>query len=119
MRITAPRVVVRLEGIAVLVLSVMLYARSGNSWLLFAILFLGPDASILGYLRGPRLGAAAYNLLHTYVWPVVLAIIGLSTSSPLLTAIALIWSAHIGADRLLGLGLKYPAAFKETHLQRL
>jgi hypothetical protein len=33
--------------------------------------------------------------------------------------IALIWGAHIGADRMLGYGLKYPTAFKHTHLQRV
>lgn len=29
------------------------------------------------------------------------------------------WLAHIGADRLLGYGLKYPSSFKDTHLQRV
>jgi hypothetical protein len=33
--------------------------------------------------------------------------------------IALIWAAHIGMDRMLGFGLKYPTEFKETHLQRV
>ena len=33
--------------------------------------------------------------------------------------LALIWLAHIGADRLLGYGLKYPTAFTDTHLQRV
>jgi len=33
--------------------------------------------------------------------------------------LALIWLVHIGADRLLGYGLKYPTAFKDTHLQRV
>ena len=31
----------------------------------------------------------------------------------------LIWLAHIGADRALGYGLKYPTHFKDTHLQRV
>jgi Domain of unknown function (DUF4260) len=30
---------------------------------------------------------------------------------------AAIWIAHIAFDRLLGFGLKYPEAFKPTHLQ--
>jgi hypothetical protein len=30
--------------------------------------------------------------------------------------IALIWAAHIGIDRALGFGLKYPDAFRSTHL---
>jgi hypothetical protein len=31
-------------------------------------------------------------------------------------ALALIWLAHIGLDRALGYGLKYPTAFRHTHL---
>ena len=33
--------------------------------------------------------------------------------------VALIWLAHIGADRLFGYGLKYPTAFNDTHLSRV
>jgi hypothetical protein len=33
--------------------------------------------------------------------------------------VSLIWLAHIGLDRAVGYGLKYPTAFKETHLQRV
>jgi hypothetical protein len=32
---------------------------------------------------------------------------------------ALIWLAHIGLDRTLGYGLKYPTFFEDTHLQRV
>lgn len=33
--------------------------------------------------------------------------------------LALIWFAHIGMDRALGYGLKYPSGFRETHLGRI
>jgi hypothetical protein len=33
--------------------------------------------------------------------------------------IALIWLAHIGFDRALAYGLKYPVAFGDTHLGRI
>ena len=33
--------------------------------------------------------------------------------------LALIWLSHIGFDRLIGYGLKYETAFKDTHLQRV
>ncbi len=36
-----------------------------------------------------------------------------------LDRIALIWLTHIGVDRALGYGLRYPSGFKDTHLQRL
>jgi hypothetical protein len=34
-------------------------------------------------------------------------------------SLALIWLAHIGMDRMVGYGLKYPTAFKDTHLSRV
>jgi hypothetical protein len=33
--------------------------------------------------------------------------------------VASIWLAHIGLDRLVGYGLKYPSDFKDTHLGRV
>ena len=36
-----------------------------------------------------------------------------------LLAYALIWISHIGFDRLLGYGLKYPTQFRDTHLQHV
>jgi hypothetical protein len=37
----------------------------------------------------------------------------------LVLALGLIWLAHIGADRLLGYGLKYDDHFQHTHLGQL
>jgi hypothetical protein len=36
-----------------------------------------------------------------------------------LFAIAAVWAAHIGFDRMLGYGLKYSSAFSDTHLGRI
>ena len=81
---------------------------------------LAPDVSLAGYLAGPRVGAVTYNLAHTYAFPVALAAGCLLAGEPgLPVQIALIWAAHIGIDRVLGLGLKYPTAFKDTHLGRI
>ncbi len=115
----APSVLVRLEGLAALVVAVLFYAWNGGNWLLFLLLFLAPDVSILGYAAGPRVGAATYNLVHTYTIPAVVAGYGLLAKQTLVLALALIVFAHIGIDRLLGFGLKYPGGFKDTHLQRL
>lgn len=57
--------------------------------------------------------------MHTYALPIALGVAGVLGDSSLATQIALIWVAHIGMDRLLGYGLKYPTAFKDTHLQRI
>lgn len=113
----AVRTLLRVEGLTVLVLSVGAYAQwSGQSWGLFAALFLLPDLSMLGYLRGPRVGAGVYNLVHTYVGPALLGSAGLFWLGSLWLGVALIWAAHIGADRLIGYGLKLPANFQSTHL---
>ena len=105
----------RLEGLAALALGVAAYAWLGQSWWVFALLFLAPDLAMLGYLRSPRLGALTYNLGHTYAAPAVLALAGLALG-PLAYGIAAIWTAHIGFDRLLGYGLKLEAGFEQTHL---
>ena len=106
----------RLEGLALLAVSVLAYARFGEGWLLFAVLFLIPDLSFLGYLAGPRLGAWAYNLAHSLIGPLLLAAAaGLTGGDPPI-ALALIWLAHIGFGRALGYGLKSPDSFGVTHL---
>ena len=119
MRLTRPGLLLRLEGAVVFALAFWLYARTGAPWLLFVALLLVPDLSMPGYLAGNRVGAAVYNAAHTYLLPAVLAAAGVAADNPRAVAVALVWVAHIGADRVLGYGLKYPAAFKDTHLQRL
>jgi hypothetical protein len=109
----------RAEGLAVLVAALAVYFDSGYGWLLLVVLALAPDLSMAGYLGGPRAGAIAYNAAHTYVLPVALAVAGVLAGSDLAVQLALVWLAHLGADRLLGYGLKYPTEFKDTHLQRV
>jgi hypothetical protein len=108
----------RLEGLAVAVLALALYARTGASWWLLAALWLVPDLSIAGYLAGPLWGSRAYNTVHSYLLPIALACAGLWLPYRLLLPVALIWANHIGVDRLLGYGLKYPNGFGFTHLAR-
>ncbi len=114
-----PAVLLRAEGATMLVGSALLYWLHGGSWWLVALLLLAPDASMLGYLAGPRFGAAAYNAFHSYPLPAVLAAFGLLGGFPLALAVALVWFAHIGMDRTIGYGLKYPTAFGDTHLGRV
>jgi len=114
-----PRRLLQLEGLAVLVGSLALYFDAGYGWLLLVVLFLAPDLSMLGYLGGPRTGALTYDVAHTYVGPIALGLVGVLGDLDLATQLALIWLAHIGLDRLLGYGLKYPTGFKDTHLGRV
>jgi hypothetical protein len=114
-----PRIVLRLEGAALLAVATLLYAKVGESWWLFAILFLAPDLGLLGYLGGARIGAIIYNAAHTLVGPLLLAAAGLLLPAYILVQLALIWIAHIGFDRLVGYGLKYADGFVFTHLGRV
>ena len=111
--------ILRLEGLAVAAVSAALYARTGASWWLFALLWIAPDLSMLGYLAGSCRGARIYNAGHTYLLPVALALSALLLHVPVLLPPALIWINHIGVDRLMGYGLKYADGFGWTHLGRL
>lgn len=109
----------RAEGAALLGIAALLYAQTGQSWWLFAVLFLAPDLSFAGYLGGPKAGAFVYNGAHTLIGPAALGLAGLLLPNALFIALALIWAAHIGFDRMLGYGLKYAAGFGFTHLGRI
>lgn len=117
--LTRPRWILHLEGAAVLIASLFLYARGHFPWWLFAVLFLAPDLFMLGYLANAKVGAALYNLVHTYVSPVVLLLVATILTAPEVTPYGLIWLAHLGFDRMLGFGLKYPTHFRDTHLQHV
>lgn len=102
-----------------LLTAVAAYSFSGQSWTVFALLFLAPDLSMLGYLGGPRGGAVTYNLVHNQVVPLALIAIGLTSGVLLLSGYGLIWWAHIGFDRTLGYGLKSTEGFRFTHLGKI
>ena len=114
-----PTTLLRLEGAATLAVAAYLYAIASGDWILFALLLLVPDISMLGYLRGSLVGAVTYNLFHVEVLPLALAALAIYRQWPLVLAIALIWLAHIGMDRALGYGLKLTSGFRETHLGRI
>lgn len=78
-------------------------------------LFILPDVSIIAYLANARIGAIVYNAVHTYVGPLALGGYSFETGHQTLLLFALIWIAHIGLDRLLGFGLKYPTVFRTPH----
>ena len=109
----------RMEGAAFALIALWLYSFSGESWWWFLLLILAPDLSMLAYLSSPRIGAAVYNAVHTWVAPVLLWAVGWWGNSSFLIAVAFIWAAHIGIDRALGYGLKLPASFQDTHLGRI
>jgi hypothetical protein len=112
------RALLRLEGFAAFAAALAAYVYAGFSWPALALLFLAPDLSMLAYLGGPRAGAAGYNLAHSYALALVPTLAGFAGGIPAAAAGGLIWIAHIGFDRMLGYGLKYPTGFGDTHLGR-
>ena len=110
------RTTLQLEGLALMAISVALYARLGGSWQAFAIFFLAPDLSMAGYAFGKRAGAFAYNAVHSTLAPLALLAFGLASAQSTVAIAATIWLAHIGFDRALGFGLKYASGFRDTHL---
>ena len=121
--VAAPlRTVLRLEAAAVLAVGLLAYQHLDGHWGRFALLFLAPDLALFGYLAGARIGAIAYNALHSYVAPMVL--MAMATLVPALDAppwrgLVILWWCHIAFDRMVGYGLKYPTDFGDTHLGRV
>lgn len=109
-------ILLRIEAAAIAAMVLFFFSVSSGDWLLFALLFLLPDLSMLGYLAGPRIGAIVYNLAHIYAAPVAIGAAGWFGNAGILVTLALVWMAHIAIDRALGLGLKTSRGFWQTHL---
>jgi hypothetical protein len=88
--------ILRAEGLVCLLLACALYQVQGFSWMTF--------------------GLWAYNTTHSTLGAGLLALLGLGLHVPTLLQASLIWFAHIGFDRALGFGLKFPLGFRVTHL---
>ena len=103
----------------------LLFAASGayrllfpHHWLFVALLFLVPDLSLLLFVRGTNATAVTvYNVVHSYVLPLLLGIAAAQSHNVAFGEVSLIWICHISLDRMLGYGLKYPTSFKFTHMQ--
>ena len=118
-RISTQGWMLRAESLAIIVVTMALYAALDFSWLLLIALFLVPDLAMIGYLFGNRVGAAVYNIAHIYATPLTFGGLAFLVGWQLGIQLALIWVFHIAVDRLVGYGLKYADGFKETHLGRV
>jgi hypothetical protein len=117
------RFLLRAEGAALFAAAVLAFHALDISWWMFAVLFLAPDLALVFYLLGPCVGAVAYNVMHSTIGPLVLGsigwLMGFNILGTILAGCAAIWMAHVGMDRMLGLGLKYFSSFHDTHLGRI
>ena len=111
-----PRLWLRAEGLTLLATALLLYSTTHQPWWLVPAVILLPDLFMVGYIGSSRLGAAVYNVGHSYPLPALLSLAGLAGHHPFVLALGLLWLAHIGMDRLAGFGLKYDSGFPWTHL---
>ncbi len=111
-----PNFLLRLEGAIIFMLSITIYYNQGYNWTTFWSFILIPDTAFLAYLINSNIGATAYNITHSKLLPSLLAIFAISTHNVFLISLSVVWFAHVGIDRFLGYGLKYPKGFKYTHL---
>jgi hypothetical protein len=115
-----PNVILRLEGFALLIAALVAFIALKGSALLFALLLFAPDLGMLGYLANVRVGSVVYNIIHTWIIPAIILALGLWVlDNTVMAHVALVWLAHIGMDRVLGFGIKYPTFFADTHLQHV
>ena len=63
---------------------------SGASWWLYLARIIVSDVAIIGYLRGPRMGALAFSTMHTHIAPFVLAGVGLAANHSIRISVATI-----------------------------
>lgn len=113
------KILLRLEGLAILLVSVYFFSVVSGNWIAFVILFLLPDLALLAYLKDNRFGSTFYNLVHNYMTVLVVVAIGYLIGNDVVISVGLVLSSHIGLDRLVGYGLKYPIGSKTTHLQKV
>jgi hypothetical protein len=109
----------RVEALAAFVAGLVLYGWLGGSWLAVLPLLLLPDVSMVGYLRGPRLGSLSYNVVHNWALGLGVLGLGLATGATPVSILGAVLIAHVGMDRALGYGLKLSTSFQDTHLGRI
>ena len=110
------KILLKLEELFLFGLALFHFAQLDYGWGLYALFFLAPDLSMIGYLANPRLGALTYNLIHHKGLAVALYIVGYVLSTPWLMFAGVVLLGHSSLDRVFGYGLKNEDAFQNTHL---
>lgn len=107
---------VRVEEAALAVLAGFLFISLGYPWWWLVVLFVVPDASMVGYAAGPRVGAIVYNVVHHRGVAIAVILAGAVLGNPSVEAVGLLLFFHSSVDRMLGYGLKHFDSFGDTHL---
>ena len=80
------------------------------------LFFAVPDFSLLSGVVSRYAAAAVYNVAHSYVLGVGLAVVAFYISDHSVLALALAWTAHISFDR--SIGLAYPMSVQAADTGR-
>src|SRR5690606_14206311 len=110
---------VKLESVALFLLSVYLFTLLNFAWWWFPVCLLLPDLSMIGYLFGTKNGAIVYNFFHHQLLAILLYLIGIYLENEIIQFIGIILFAHSTVDRIFGYGLKYFSGFQDTHLGKI
>lgn len=108
--------ILKLEELALFLLSLWAFQLTGISWWWFVGLFFLPDIGMLGYVLGDKTGAAVYNVFHHKGIALGMYALGIYMDHSMLTIAGIILFSHASFDRIMGYGLKYNRGFKFTHL---
>jgi len=100
------KTLIKLEELALVVLSFYLFLDLDYAWWWFPVLFFLPDASMIGYLINKQVGAITYNVVHHKALAVVLYLLGSVTQWPGLQLAGLVMFGHSSFDRVLGFELQ-------------
>jgi len=100
------KTLIKLEELALVVLSFYLFLALDYVWWWFPVLFFIPDVSVIGYLINPKVGSISYNFIHHKALAVSLYLLGSLTQLPGLQLAGLVMFGHSSFDRVLGFGLQ-------------
>ncbi len=108
--------VIKLEELAMWLACVYVFYLLQVNWWWYALILLGPDISMLGYLGGNKVGGILYNLFHHKGIAIAIIILSLVMENELILYIGITLFGHSSMDRVMGYGLKLKEGFKFTHL---
>ncbi|MEX2596084.1 MAG: DUF4260 domain-containing protein [Salibacteraceae bacterium] len=106
----------RLEELALFVISIYAFYLTEFDWWWFPALLLLPDIGILGYALDAKIGAWVYNVFHHRGIAISMLAIGYLYDLRWIELLGIIFFAHIAMDRIFGYGLKHEDGFHHTHL---
>lgn len=113
------KTILKIEEAAMFGLCIFFLYSLHVPWWAYALLVVGPDISMLGYLTGNKVGADCYNLFHHKGIAIGVFTTGVLLNSPtgdIVSIAGIILFGHSSMDRMLGYGLKLSEGFKYTHL---